>query len=141
MLRRGEAEMLKDGNAEDRARRSEDGGRPPAQRGPTPRWEISRLATASPSIGGHGDFVRWRRGQRAEGRDPLAQIHFFLLRTSWRKLGELADAAIVHRFVTAPMRRSHSSKLPRKPSSHAVLKLTRAFISRRFPPFVSATFR
>jgi len=26
--------------------------------------EISRLATASPSIGGHGDFVRWRRGQR-----------------------------------------------------------------------------
>src|SRR6266852_3131534 len=90
--------MLKDGNAEDRARRSEDGGRPPAQRGPTPRWEISRLATASPSIGGHGDFVRWRRGQKTEDRgqktgirDPLAQIHFFLLRTSWRKLGELAS--------------------------------------------------
>jgi len=23
--------------------------------------EVSRLATASPSIGGHGDFVRWRK--------------------------------------------------------------------------------
>src|SRR6266480_5645293 len=27
--------------------------------------EVSRLATASPSIGGHGDFVRWRRGRRS----------------------------------------------------------------------------
>ena len=46
-----------------------------------------------------------------------------------------------HRLETAPMRRSHSSKLPRKPSSQAVLKLKRALISRRFPPFVSLTFR
>jgi DNA-binding NarL/FixJ family response regulator len=50
-------------------------------------------------------------------------------------------AAIVHRLATAPMRRSHSSRLPRKPSSQAVLKLSRAIISRRFPLFVSLTFR
>jgi Histidine kinase-, DNA gyrase B-, and HSP90-like ATPase len=35
------------------------------------------------------------------------------------------------------MRRSHSSRVPRKPSSQAVLKLSRAIISRRFPLFVS----
>jgi hypothetical protein len=29
---------------------------------------------------------------------------------------------IVHRLATAPMRRSHSSRLPRRPSSQAVLK-------------------
>jgi len=39
------------------------------------------------------------------------------------------------------MSRSHSSKPPRKPSSQAVLKLRRAVISRRFPLFVSLTFR
>jgi hypothetical protein len=50
-------------------------------------------------------------------------------------------AAIVHRLATAPMRRSHSSRLPRKPISQAVLKLSRAVISRRFPLFVSLTFR
>jgi len=44
---------------------------------------------------------------------------------------------IVHRLATAPMRRSHSPRLPRKPSSQAVLKLSRAFISRRFPLLVS----
>ena len=40
-----------------------------------------------------------------------------------------------------PMRRSHSSRLPRKPSSQAVLKLSRAVISRRSPLLVSLTFR
>jgi hypothetical protein len=39
------------------------------------------------------------------------------------------------------MSRSHSSRLPRNPSSAAVLKLSRAVISRRFPLFVSLTFR
>jgi len=29
------------------------------------RLAVSRLATANPSIGGHGDFVRWRRGRRS----------------------------------------------------------------------------
>jgi hypothetical protein len=43
--------------------------------------------------------------------------------------------------ATAPMRRSHSSRLPRKRSSQAVLKLSRAIISRRFPLFVSLTLR
>jgi hypothetical protein len=42
-------------------------------------------------------------------------------------------ATIVHRLATATMRRSHSSRLPRKPRSQAVLKLSRAVISRRFP--------
>jgi hypothetical protein len=35
-------------------------------------------------------------------------------------------AAIIQRLATAPIRRSHSSRLPRKPSSQAVLKLSRA---------------
>jgi len=46
-----------------------------------------------------------------------------------------------HRRPTAPINRSHSSKLPRKPNSQAVLKLSRAFIPRRFPPLVSLAFR
>ncbi len=50
-------------------------------------------------------------------------------------------AVEISRRATAPINRSHSSKLPRKPSSQAVLKLSRAFISRRFPPFVSLAFR
>ena len=49
----------------------------------------------------------------------------------------MVGATIVHRLATAPMRRSHSSRLPRKPSSQAVSKLSRAVISRRFPLFVS----
>jgi hypothetical protein len=36
-----------------------------------------------------------------------------------------------YRLATAPIRRSHSSRLPRKPSSQAVLKLSRAITSRR----------
>jgi hypothetical protein len=40
-----------------------------------------------------------------------------------------------------PIRRSHSSRLPRKPSSQAVLNLSRAVISWRFPLVVSWTFR
>lgn len=36
---------------------------------------------------------------------------------------------------------SDSSTLPRKPTSQAVLKLSRAIISQRFPLFVSVTFR
>jgi hypothetical protein len=47
----------------------------------------------------------------------------------------------VYRLATAPMRRSHSSRFPRKPSSQAILKLNRAIISRRFPLFVSLTLR
>ena len=46
-----------------------------------------------------------------------------------------------YRRTTAPINRSHSPKLPRKPNSQAVSKLNRAFISWRFPPFVSLAFR
>jgi hypothetical protein len=71
--------------------------------------------------------------------------------TEWQHIGNQISAAMIfaradfvnvrYRRATAPIKRSHSSKLPRKPSSQAVLKLSRAFISRRFPPFLSLTFR
>jgi len=41
-----------------------------------------------------------------------------------------------YRLTIAPISRSHSSRLPRKPSSKAVLKLSLALILRRFPPCV-----
>ncbi len=42
-----------------------------------------------------------------------------------------------YRLGAAPMNRSQSRRLPRKPSSHAVCQLNRAAISRRLPLLVS----
>jgi hypothetical protein len=43
-------------------------------------------------------------------------------------------------LATAPINRSHSSKLPRNPSSQAVCQLNCADNARRFPLFVSDKF-
>ena len=46
----------------------------------------------------------------------------------------------VYRFAAASIDRSHSSRLPRNPSSQAVCQLKRADIARRFPLYVSDRF-
>jgi site-specific recombinase XerD len=103
------------------------------------------------------DIVRAKRPAKlpvvftqAEARAVLSKMHgtprlmAHLLYGSGLRVMECVRLRVkdqFHRLATAPMRRSHSSKLPRKPSSQAVLKLNRAFISPRFPLFVSFTFR
>ena len=73
-------------------------------------------------------------------RSPAWRL--FVSRDAYSSLNSpLCSCVLDHRRATAPINRSHSFKLPRKPSSQAVLKLSRAFISRRFPPLVSLAFR
>ena len=84
----------------------------------------------------------WSRGDDAALAELTPLVYEELRRLAHHYMeGERADHTLVHRLATAPIRRSHSSRFPRKPSSQAVLKLSRAVISRGFPFFVSLTFR